>query len=201
MSEKPQTLMQMAGAPALLPVIDECALLLIDFQCQYLSGATRLAGVDDAIGVAGRLLETCRAVAVPVVHVCHMGRPGALFDPETGASDIVSPLAARPGEKVVNKTLPNSFAGTGLHEVLKETGREKLLVAGFMTHMCVSSTVRAGVDLGWNSFVVGDACATRDLPDAVEIGKVIKAADMHRASLAALADRFATIVTCDQVTG
>lgn len=34
-----------------------------------------------------------------------------------------------------------------------------------MSHMCVSSSVRAAFDLGFDSFVCHDACATRDLPD------------------------------------
>jgi len=200
MSATPQTLMQMAGAKPLRPVLDECALLFIDFQCQYLSGATRLHEVTAALDVAGRLLEKCRSALVPVVHVCHQGRPGGMFDPETNASDIVPQVKANPGEKIVNKLLPNSFAGTDLQRVLKETGRDNLIVAGFMTHMCVSSTVRAALDLGWTSFVVGDACATRDLPNPVVKDGVISAEILHSASLAALADRFATIITCDEVS-
>ena len=199
MSVRPQTLMQMAGVQPSLPVLDECALLFIDFQCQYLSGITRLHEVTAALDVAGKLLETCRNASVPVVHVCHQGRPGGMFDPETSAMDIAAQVQANPGEKIVKKLLPNSFAGTDLHQVLKESGRDKLIVAGFMTHMCVSSTVRAGLDLGWNSFVVGDACATRDLPNPVVKDGVIPAEMVHSVSLAALADRFATVINCDDV--
>ena len=199
MSTQPQTLMQMAGAQPSLPVLDECALLFIDFQCQYLSGATQLHGVTAALDVAGKLLATCRNADVPVVHVCHQGRPGGMFDPETNAFEIAPQVKANSGEKIVTKLLPNAFAGTDLQQVLKDTGREKLIVTGFMTHMCVSSTVRAALDLGWNSFVVGDACATRDLPNPLVENGVILAETIHSASLAGLADRFATIVSCDQV--
>jgi hypothetical protein len=40
--------------------------------------------------------------------------------------------------------------------------------------------------------VVADAAATRDLPDPL-CGEPIAADDVHRAALAAIADRFATV--------
>ena len=88
--------------------------------------------------------------------------------------------------------MPNAFAGTGLDEQLKEFGRRELIIAGFMTHMCVSSSARAASELGYRTTVVADAAATRDLPDSR--GGVIGAEDLHRAELAALSDRFAVIV-------
>jgi nicotinamidase-related amidase len=67
-----------------------------------------------------------------------------------------------------------------------------------MTHMCVSASVRAALDLGYYSTIVSGAAATRDLP--TPSGGVIDAAHLHEASLAALADRFAIIVdTADQL--
>jgi nicotinamidase-related amidase len=68
-----------------------------------------------------------------------------------------------------------------------------LIIAGFATHMCISATTRSALDHGYVSTVVAAACATRDLPDALGKG-VVPAAEVQRATLAALADRFATIV-------
>ena len=100
-------------------------------------------------------------------------------------------MAPEGAEKVIEKALPNAFAGTELDAVLAATGRKKLIVIGFMTHMCVSSTVRAALDHGYFCTVEASACATRDLPDGM--GGTVAAADLHRASLAALSDRFAII--------
>lgn len=47
-----------------------------------------------------------------------------------------------PGEPVVPKHNINSFVGTSLADVLKQINRKQLLVIGFMTHMCVTTTVR-----------------------------------------------------------
>jgi hypothetical protein len=57
--------------------------------------------------------------------------------------------------------------------------------------------VRAALDLGYRTTVVADATATRDLPDPLmcpESYGVQKAETVHRATLAALADRFAIVV-------
>jgi nicotinamidase-related amidase len=61
-----------------------------------------------------------------------------------------------------------------------------------MTHMCVSSKVRAALDRGYATTLVGAATASRDLPDIR--GVTIPAQVVQEASLAALADRFAVVV-------
>ena len=96
------------------------------------------------------------------------------------------------GEAIVIKSLPNGFAGTDLHRLIGETGRKELIIAGFATHMCVSTTARAALDLGYRSTIVANATATRDLPGPA--GGVTPAHLVHEATLAALADRFAVVV-------
>ena len=100
-------------------------------------------------------------------------------------------------ETVVVKQYPNSFVETDLDEKLKAVGAGNLVIAGFMTHMCVSSTARAALDLGYKTTVAADAAATRDLPDPM--GGVISADALHRAALAGLADRFAIVATVDRI--
>ncbi|MFY0569880.1 cysteine hydrolase family protein [Archangium lansingense] len=167
-------------------------MVLIDIQAEYTAGALPLAGVDAAVAEAARLLELARRRGVPVVHVAHHGTPGGLFDPEGPGSAFVPAVAPLDGEVVVTKGLPNSFAGTHLHDRLKAIGRPELIIAGFMTHMCVSATARAALDLGYRSTLVAAATATRDLPDP--LGGVITAAELQRAELAALGDRYAVVV-------
>jgi nicotinamidase-related amidase len=61
-----------------------------------------------------------------------------------------------------------------------------------MAHMCLESTVRAALDLGYTTTVVASVTATRDLPDGQ--GGTVPAARVQEVALAALADRFATVV-------
>ena len=189
----PKTLLDLASAPKHPSPLERSALILIDHQMEYVDGAVPLAGIHQAVSEMARLSDMARAAGVPVFHVLHHGRPGgAAFDP---CGPMVAPIPAvapLPGEAVVIKSLPNSFANTDLHARVQASGRAELIIAGFATHMCVSATARAALDLGYRSTIVAAACATRDLPGTD--GSVVTAADLHRAELAALADRFAVVV-------
>jgi nicotinamidase-related amidase len=189
----PKTLLQMAGAGAASTPLAESAVVIIDAQCEYVNGRVPLAGVDAALEAIGRLLGLARAAGAPVIHIVHRGRAGGLFDPLGKTFQIHPGAAPAAGEKIIEKELPNAFCKTALHLALQAAGRKSLVLAGFMTHMCVSSTARAALDHGWRTTVVADACATRDLPCALG-GEPIPATSVHRAALAALADRFATVL-------
>ena len=187
-----KTLLQLAGAEPAPSRIAESVLVLIDVQNEYFYGPLKLTGVEAAAKVAAGLLQRARAAGAPVVHVRHRGRPGGAFDPEAERGQIHVSVAPLEGEAVVEKGLPNAFAGTTLGEVLAGLGPRPLILAGFMTHMCVSATARATLDLGHRSTVAMDATATRDLPDPTD--GVLAAETVHRAALAAIADRFAAVV-------
>jgi nicotinamidase-related amidase len=194
---KHQTLLQIAGVKAQAPRLSESVLLIIDAQREYVDGKLRLSGIDVSLKEASTLLQRARKAGIPIIHVVHKAKPGSsLFDPNGPYVEIATPVAAKPGETIVTKTLPNSFAGTNLDEVLTKTGRKNLIVIGYMTHMCVSSTVRVALDRGYRSTVVAKATATRDLPDTK--GGVIRAKTIQSASLAALADRFAVVVQSEK---
>lgn len=187
-----KTLREMAGASSEPPPFEESSLVLIDCQREYIDGALPLTGINDALAECARVLTAARAAGTPIVHVIHRGQPGGLFDPTGPGGEEAQEVAAAPQETIVYKGLPNAFAGTELDEVLKGFGRKNMIAIGFMTHMCVSSTVRAGLDLGYGLAVVANACATRDLPDGR--GGVVSASTLHQAELAALSDRFASVV-------
>lgn len=189
----PKTLLQMAGAGAASTPLAESAVVIIDAQCEYVNGKVPLADVQAALDAIAHLLAAARKAGSPVIHVVHRGRAGGLFDPLGRTFQIHPKAAPAAGEKIIEKELPNAFAKTPLHLALQASGRRPLVLAGFMTHMCVSSTARAALDHGWRTTVVADACATRDLPCALG-GEPIPASTVHRSALAELADRFATVV-------
>ncbi len=187
-----RTLLQLAGADATPGPLARSAVVVIDAQREYVDGRLPLPGVAPALNVVRRLLAQARAAGAPVIHVAHLGKVGGLFDPDGPGGQIAHEARPEPGEAVIAKGLPNAFAGTDLQAVLKETGRTSLILAGFMTHMCVSSTARAALDLGYRITVIADATATRALPDPTG-GADIDADALQRASLAELADRFAVV--------
>jgi nicotinamidase-related amidase len=185
------TLLELSGADLAPATVATATLVLIDLQGEYLSGPIALPDAQAAIASASGLLEAARAAGAPVIHVAHAGRPGGLFDRGAERGAIVPALTPRAGETVVEKGLPNAFAGTDLAAVLEAAGRRDVILAGFMTHMCVSSTARAAVDHGYRVTIDAPSCATRDLPDGA--GGTIPAATVHRVALAELADRFAIV--------
>src|SRR6185369_11145161 len=168
------TLLQLAGADLSFPKLGAASLVLIDLQNEYLTGPLALRGADAAIANAARLLARARNEGATIFHVAHRGRPGGLFDRDAARGGIVPALAPRPDEPVVEKELPNAFAGTDLKARLDAAGHTNIVLAGFMTHMCVCSTARAALDLGFRTTIAATACATRDLPDGR--GAVIPAA-------------------------
>jgi len=190
---EPKTLLDFAGARWEPARLADAVLVIVDTQREYTDGKLRLPDVDAAVGEIAKLLERMRALGAPVIHVVQQGRPGgAIMDPNGPMVETIAPLKPQAGETVVAKRLPNSFAFTALEEELKRLGRKDLIVVGFMTHMCVSATVRAALDHGYRCTMVAAACASRDLPDGR--GGVVPAAEVHRVELAALGDRFATVV-------
>jgi len=191
----PKTLLEMSGADMRPAPLAQSTLVIIDAQNEYLDGKLALPGIGPAVDALARLLAKARAAAAPVVHVQHKGRAGGLFDARGGA--IIDAVKPAGGESIVSKPLPNAFAQTDLDATLRKIGRTQLVIGGFMTHMCVSSTARAALDLGYKATVAADAAGTRDLPDPM--GGVIAAAALHRAALAELADRFAVVAAVDQI--
>jgi nicotinamidase-related amidase len=196
MSHAPKSLLEMARASLQPGSFATSALILIDHQREYLaSGGLPLVGVEAAVEEIAHLLAQARGQGTPVFHIVHHARPGArLFDPGRAATQIIQGLEPTSGEAVITKSLPNAFAGTDLHTQLQAMGRRELIVAGFATHMCISSTVRAALDLGYRTTVVASATATRDLPSPTVHGGIVPADTVPAGTLAALADRFAIVV-------
>ena len=186
-----KTLLEFAGADLSLPRLAEASLVLIDLQNEYVAGPLALPDAGAAIGSAARLLARARHVGTTVIHIAHRGRPGGLFDRSAMRGAIVPAVAPLADELVIEKELPNAFAGTDLKARLDAAGHRNIVLAGFMTHMCISSTARAALDLGFRITIYADSCATRDLPDGR--GGVIAAATVHEVALVELSDRFALI--------
>ena len=89
-------------------------------------------------------------------------------------------------------TRPNSFRETDLKAILDLHRVEEVVICGAMSHMCVDAGARAASDLGYKCVVVHDACATRDQEFE---GKVVPAAQVHAAFMAALQFGYAKVVT------
>ena len=189
MSE-PTTLRALGGLPDQPPALAESTLVMIDCQNTYTRGVMELDGVDAALDAAAQLLDRARTAGATVIHIQHDAGPGSPYDVRAEIGRIVDRVAPRAGEPVIVKAFPNAFTGTDLNSHLKPGS--DLVLAGFMTHMCVNSTARGAFSLGHRPTVVAAATATRALPGID--GNVVSPAALQAASLAAISDLFGVVV-------
>src|SRR5690606_35583140 len=131
-----------SGLPAQPESLASSALVLIDCQNTYTRGVMELDGVQAALDETAHLLDRARTAGIPVIHIQHDEGPGTPYDIRDDIGAIVDRVAPRGDEPVVVKNYPNSFIATDLDERLKAVGARNLVLAGFMTHMCVNSTAR-----------------------------------------------------------
>ena len=152
----------------------------------------QLTNVEPAIVEARKLLLKARALKIPVIHIRHDAGVGTPYDvtAEIGAiCDEVAPIA---GEPVITKNYPNSFMATDLDQQLKNLGIKNIILAGFMTHMCINSTAHGGFNLGYNVTVVASTTATRPLQAAN--GKILSAQEVQDGAMASTRDLYAAVV-------
>lgn len=119
-----------------------------------------------------RILDACRAAAIPVVHVRVMNLAGdssdtswrykmmgILVPPDSKDAEFIEELAPLPSEIILSKTTSNTFISTNADFVLRNMGIDTLIMTGVVTNNCVESTTRGAGDLGYRVLLVGDACA------------------------------------------
>lgn len=185
-----ETLRNLVGLPKEPASLADSTLVMIDLQNTYTRGLMELENVQPALDQAAELLDRARSAGVPIIHIQHDAGAGSPYDVRAEIGAIVDRVAPRDGEAVIVKNFPNAFTATDLNDRLAPGSN--LVLAGFMTHMCINSTARGAFSLGHAPTVVAGATATRALPgtDGVEV----PAATLHAASLAALSDLFAVVV-------
>lgn len=187
-----QTLREVTGMGFTFASLSASALVMVDCQNTYRQGIMQLTHVEPAILEAQKLLNKARALGIPIIHIQHDAGPGTPYDIRADIGAIAEEVAPKNGEAVVVKQYPNAFWNTPLEAQLKSLNIEHIVLAGFMTHMCINSTARGAFNLGFKPTVVASACATRSLVGPQ--GKVIDAQTMHDSALAAIRDLFAVVV-------
>lgn len=174
------------------------ALIIVDIQNDYFpSGKMELSNPEGAAANAAKVLEWFRKNQKEnIFHVQHIASSPAMgfFLPETEGAEIHESVQPMEHESIIIKQFANSFLQTGLESQLKEKGITKLVVVGMMTHMCIDATVRAAVDLGYETTLIEDACATRELSYQ---DKVVSAEQVHYAFVGALQGMYAEVTSTE----
>lgn len=184
---------------------DDTALLLIDVQAgvdvlEHWGGPTGRRNNPDAEANMATLLAGFRTSGLPVAFTRHDSREAASplkFSLPTGAQKPgFEPAAA---DLVVEKDVNSGFVGTPLEIELRRRGVDRLAIVGFFTNMCVETTTRMAGNLGFDTYLVHDACATTNRvgPDGVDHEPEL----VHDMTVANLHGEFCTAISTADAAG
>jgi nicotinamidase-related amidase len=135
-----------------------------------------------------------------------------VFDPASGHVRLIEGLTPRAGEPMLTKTAHNAFTTTNLQLLLTQLGIRRVTICGIRTEQCCETTARLASDLGYDVVFVTEATATTPLPhrdlgedatleEILADPRTMSTDDVIARTEYALAGRFATIATVDEVVG
>lgn len=152
-----------------------------------------------------RLADAFRKGGRPVIYLAHVLKPdysdaqwpywrhgvgpgtNRIFIVEgTWGAQIVDDLKPNEGEHLIVKKGFGGFSNTQLDTVLRNMGVTTCIIAGVTTCVCVSSTIRGGVEHNYQMILVKDAVA--------EVHR-----EAHEAEVKNIARVFADVKTTDEV--
>jgi nicotinamidase-related amidase len=190
------------------------ALLVIDVQESFRQRESWRSASDPEVAVqVARLVGFARDRGDLVIWVLHSeAGSGTVFDPALGHVRLMAGLAAADGEPVLAKTSHNAFTTTNLQQILTERGIRSLITCGIRTEQCVETTTRLASDLGYQVTFVADATATEPIPDpdapagrpfaeVLADPRTLLPDEIIARTRYALAGRFATVTTVEELTG
>ncbi|KAI7338337.1 isochorismatase [Hortaea werneckii] len=188
-----QSFREILGAPRSTASPNNSALVIIDAQNEYAEGKLKVSNAPETRKAIAALLKKYREGEGKIVHVVHDTPQGApVFTPGSKLADEYDELKPMEGEKVIRKIHPSAFADTELHTYLRGIGGLKVVLTGYMAHVCVSTTARDAARLGYDILIAEDCVGDRDIPGA-------SGSDVTKMVMHELADAFATVVQSSEI--
>ncbi|MBC8869011.1 MAG: cysteine hydrolase [Planctomycetes bacterium] len=160
------------------------AIVLIEFQNEFCKDGGKLHDmVKDEIARqktvehAIELAQGARQKGALIVHcgfvfdeqwvddkcVCGIiagAKEGGAFRPGDWGTEFIDELKPQEGDVVLEgKRALSGFTNTGLDEILQQHGIENVVIAGFLSNVCVEATSRSAYDRGYKVCVAKDATA------------------------------------------
>ncbi len=192
-------------------VPEKCALLVIDMQDEFVKPHWAPDWVPEAtrqVPIIKRLIEHCRSRNVPVIYTVYSGTHHYRDRPMTGKTmpgryreldidfsqffvegRVWHELAPRPDEIVIHKPSYGAFWDTPLETILKNLGKDTVIISGTVTNICCGLTARQAYERSFK-VVFGSDVTSSDCPDLQEpelmnlrknFAKVLSADEIARA--------------------
>ncbi|MEL9915081.1 MAG: cysteine hydrolase family protein [Thermoplasmatales archaeon] len=182
----------------MVKITRESALVVIDVQEAWSDPALGNRNNPNAEKVISYLIANFRVKGGKLVHVRHHSRnPNSPFIPGKKSFEFKEEAKPLEGEIVITKRVNSAFIGTDLEKILREKESDKIFYVGLTTDHCVSTTARMSGNMGFESYVIEDACATFDRYGIS--GEIIPAEEVHRVNLASINGEFANVISSSQL--
>lgn len=171
------------------------ALLVVDAQNEFSTrGLRAVPNHAQAIQHITELVQRSRDERQPIAWIRHHNRPdeSRAFVPGSWGADLSPEFGPRDGygpEVLFEKDVYGAFTGTGLEQWLRAHDVAAVVIVGFYTHMCVSTTAREALVRGFEVSVDFDGTGARelqhDLLGSQSADEVRAAALLHLANMGA----------------
>ena len=151
------------------------ALLLVDFQGDYLDTFSPRSSAEMPVARAAALLDGCRQRRIPVIHIwTTVQRENDQRLPHwkkenrwrcvagTAGHQTPAPLQPAENEIIVHKSGFNGFASGELDTALNNLKCDTVILAGVHLHACVRTAAVESLERGLRVFVAEDAAASND---------------------------------------
>ncbi len=188
------------------------ALLAMDFENDIVHpdgafkdfGFAKMVSETNVLDKSAQLLAAGRNAGITIIYVSVKFRPGYPERPAnaglwqglhgatalvegTWGSEIHEKLTPQAGEPIVTKRGVSAFTASDLDQILRTKRIGTLILAGVATNFVVEGTARQACDLGYDTIVVGDCCAS-------------VSQEAHDASLTVALPFLCTISTLEEVS-
>jgi nicotinamidase-related amidase len=186
----------------------KCALLVIDMQDECVKPHWTPYWVPEATRQVPRikkLIEHCRAKEIPVIFTVYSKTHHYLDRPSSGSSmpnrypeldidqssffvegRVWHELAPREDEIVIHKPSYGAFYDTPLETILKNLGKDTVIICGTLTNYCCGTTARQAYERGFKVVFGSDVNSTDD-------------PDMQEPELKMLRGGFARVLSSDEI--
>src|SRR6266481_2192214 len=164
---------------------EDCALVLIDYQNEMFE-VIRSETPADLVELNVRLLaKTAKAFDMPIV----LSTVGVKYG--FNGPTLPSVLSELDGIEPIDRTSMNAFEDVAFSEAVKETGRQRLIIAGLHTEICLTFASVQALKDGYDVLYVTDAVGGRSqVAHSIAIARLAHAGAVPATALAVLTELF-----------
>jgi nicotinamidase-related amidase len=161
---------------------ESSAFLILDAQINMFNPSEPVFGSQHILEMLQSLINKARASNIQIIYIQNNGGEGDPDQPFTPGWYIHPAIAPQKGDLIFQKTSPDAFNKTTLHQKLQSLSIQHLIVAGMQSELCIDATCRKAVELGYQVILVGDAHSTFD-SGSVQAEEVIAQINRELSSL------------------